>query len=130
MYGVPWAIENRVHLTFNDEIMAWPWSAHAPQFRQYVQRFGKTYARPEGPLTLRIKVLGIRPRSHLTAKGEVKKTAPMFPSLDLRKYAEGVIKAGHGILWDRSQFHCIYSECEYGATVGMQVTVTVAEKVA
>ena len=72
--------------------------------RAVIAAAGERFKKPiDGPVVVEITALFQRPPSHLTARGELRKGAPVFPGRnlgDVDNLAKGALDALTGIAWD------------------------------
>ncbi len=126
------AISNQPFYTYEDHIAGASWAAHATAFRLAAHQFaldrpGILQDAANGPADISITLMAHRPQSHFGKHG-LRKGAPLTPAVDMRKILDGVIMAGHQILWDRSQFKEIFARATYGPQWGFTVRVTIAKQ--
>jgi len=97
--------------------------------KRVAQEAGRVMAgRPllEGPLELRLLFTMVRPKSHVTTRGELRRHAPAAPIVkpDLTKLTRGVEDGMTGVVWrDDSQVCRQQIEKTYGVRVSVAVTV-------
>ncbi len=79
-----------------------------------------------GPLTVRLRFVFARPKSHLSASGAMKASAPthLATGPDLDKLCRAVLDACTGLLWtDDRQVDDLVARKQYGDRPGLEASV-------